>query len=67
MFVILHLIGDTTFLLSVRRGLFYSLDSVTPTENFQIGDRKQKRKITCTLFVLTFMEFTKAKLVYISK
>ena len=28
-----------------RRDLFYLLDYVTPTEIFQIGDRKKKRKV----------------------
>ena len=28
----------------IRRDLFYLLDYVTPTENFQIGDRKIKNK-----------------------
>ena len=27
----------------VRRGIFYLLDYVTPSENFQIGDRKKKK------------------------
>ena len=42
------------FKFSVRRGFFYLLDYVTPTEIFQIGDRKIEKKITCTPFVVVF-------------